>query len=93
MTVVNFEPARQSYGTLKGFATVYLDDLGFQVSGIRYSRRERDDWVQLPCRRVEEDGVVQWVPNISFPMRDAHEKFVNDLADAIGAHWKENGYE
>lgn len=88
--VVGFEPNPNRISSLIGFVTILILDLDMRISGIRYHKRDRTDWVQLPCRRLlGERGEVQWVPNVSFSNPQVHHDFLEELADKVSEYRKE----
>lgn len=72
--IVAFKPMDK--GTLRGFLTVKLTNVGMEIRDCTLHDKEGRRWIGLPSRQYEKvDGTTTWTPIVLFYDRDKEGQF------------------
>jgi hypothetical protein len=79
--------------TLKAFFSLEIDN-GLILHGFTLHEKNGSEWVGVPAREVEKDGVASyWLPQIEFTNRDFRSVFQSRTLAAVHRHLDGEGAE
>ena len=84
-----FECVRFSHvgsGSCIGIATIHIPKWKATITGFVLHQKDGKRWVQLPCRKIEENGETKYPPTIWFDDKETKDKFCELVKDAIDQH-------
>jgi DNA-binding cell septation regulator SpoVG len=78
--------------TLKAFFSLEIDN-GLILHGLTLHKKNGSEWVGVPARQVEKNGVASWLPQIEFTNRDFRSVFQSRALAAVHRHLDGEGAE
>ena len=83
--ILEFRPVSKGY--LLGFVTVKLLTMGMEIRDIALFEKGGGKWVNLPRKEYQKrDGTKGWTELMRFTERSTHEKFQQEVLDALETH-------
>ena len=81
-------------GFLQGFADLYIEKWGVDISGFSLYCKNGSRWINIPSKEFQNDqGEKKWMPIIKFSEKSHQEAFLNAAIDAIDKFCSENSDE
>jgi len=80
--ITNFKPLDR--GTLKGFVTFRMTNIGMEIQGATLNEKDGKRWIGLPAKPYQkQDGSTGWQPLLSFYDRGMEGKFRSAALKAL----------
>jgi hypothetical protein len=87
--ILEFRPVAKGY--LQGFITVKIPKIGMEIRDIALFEKGGGKWVNLPRREYDKkDGTKGWTELVRFTERTIHEKFQQEVLEALEEHLKKD---
>lgn len=80
--IVSYKPINR--GTLKGFVTFRMTNIGLEINSAMLNEKDGKRWIGLPAKPYQkQDGSTGWQPLLSFYDRGMENKFRSAALKAL----------
>lgn len=83
MKIKNYRSVNK--GALKGFATIFVDKWGIEISDMGIFEKEGKKWISFPQKTYEKDGKTCYFPYIKFIDASIMKRFTDEVLRELDA--------